>query len=227
MLKKIFALSFLLAFALYLQAQTKSLAPFHTIKTATGIQVELVKGESPKAEYTILKGSAEDLFIEVENGELSVKYKSKNGKWNRTNTKAKVTIYYTSLSSIACSSGSSLSSEEAIVTDKMEIEASSGSKCNIKLESTNILVSCSSGSSITLEGSGGAAKYSASSGSKISASNFQVNSADANVSSGANVSLNASKNLKADASSGGSIKYRGKPENININSGMSGSISSF
>lgn len=227
MYKHFISLSVFILANLYLQGQTKNLEQFHAIKTATGIQVELKKGDTPMAEYTIIKGRAEDLHIEVVNGELTVKYKSKVGKWNRTDTKAKVVVYYTHLSSISSSSGSHLSSDDYIVSDEMEVSASSGSKCNIKLQSSGVKVNCSSGSNITIEGSSNTASFNASSGSKINASYLTVAIADAGVSSGANISINASKKLKADASSGGSIKYKGKPESINIDSGMSGSITSF
>ncbi|MBK8624191.1 MAG: DUF2807 domain-containing protein [Saprospiraceae bacterium] len=227
MLKKIFAFTLFLGFCIYLNAQSKSLSPFHAIKAATGLNVQLVKGDAPKAEYTILKGNAEDLYIEVENGELIVKLKSKNGKWNRSETKANITIYYTNLNAIDCSSGAYVYTDQAITSDKMEIETSSGSKCKIILQCNEVIANSSSGSSMTLEGKSKTATFDASSGSKISASSLEVNIAEADVSSGANISLNAAKKLKADASSGGSIKYKGKPDDVNINSGMSGSISSF
>lgn len=227
MSKSIFLNLFLILFCASLFAQSKSLSNFNSIKTAGSVEVTLINGNTPRAEYTIQKGKSEDLYLEVENNVLLVKIKSKKSSWNRSETKAKITVYYTKLSSIECVAGSSLYSESEIVTENMSIETASGANCNIKLQCSNVVLNSSSGSKISLNGKVGSAKYDASSGSKINAVLLTASIADATVSSGASISLNAIKKLKADASSGGSIKYKGKPENVNIDSGMSGSISSF
>ena len=227
MSKSIFLNLLLILFCTSLIAQTKSLSNFDAIKTAGSVDVTLMKGSTPRAEYTIQKGKAEDLFLEVDNNVLVVKIKSKKSSWNRSETKAKITIYYTELASIECEAGSSLYSESEIVTENMSIETSSGANCNIKLQCSNVILNSSSGSKISLNGKVSSAKYDASSGSKINAVSLTASTGDATASSGASISLHAIKKLKADASSGGSIKYKGKPENVNIDSGKSGSISSF
>ncbi len=227
MFKHPFSILFFLCVYTFVTAQSKNLSEFTSISTSGSVQVELVKGNSPKAEYTIIKGNKEDLFIDVKNDELIVKIKSKNSMWNRSETKAKVTVYYTTLNGIDCAAGSSLSTDNEISTSGMDIEVSSGANCNIILKAEVVNVSASSGAKVSINGTGNTAIYDASSGSKIDAGNFISSSADADVSSGASISLHATKKLTADASSGGSIKYKGKPESTNIDSGMSGSIRSY
>lgn len=208
-------------------AQSKSLSSFTSISTSGSVQVELVKGDSPRAEYSIVKGNAEDLFIEVKGQELTVKIKSKNSMWNRSETKAKVTVYYQTLSGIDCSAGSSLKADAEIVSSSMAIESSSGANCSVKVKSTDVNIDCSSGSKVSVSGSASAVNLDASSGARIDAVALVASDAVADVSSGASISLYASKKLNADASSGGSIKYKGNPEKTNIHSGVSGSVKSF
>ncbi len=228
MFKHSFSILVFLFLAVFVTAQSKNLPEFTSISTGGSVQVELVKGSSPKAEYTIIKGNKEDLFIEVKNDELVVKIKSKNSMWNRSETKAKVTVYYNgTLKAIDCAAGSSLNADNEISTASMDIEVSSGANCNVKLKAEDVNVSASSGAKVSINGTGNTAVYDASSGSKIEAGNFISSIADADVSSGASISLHATKKLKADASSGGSIKYKGNPESTNIDSGMSGSIRSY
>jgi len=228
MSKHLVSIFFSMCLITFVNAQSKSLSEFSSISTSGSVQVELVKGSSPKAEYTIIKGNEDDLFIDVKNNELIVKIKSKNTMWNRSETKAKVTVYYSgTLKGIDCSAGSSLKSESEITTSEMEIEVSSGANCSIILKSDDVNVSASSGAKVSVNGTGTNVIYDASSGSKIDAVNFIASKADADVSSGASISLHATKKLKADASSGGSIKYKGNPESTNIDSGMSGSIRSY
>ncbi len=81
-----------------INAQSKTLPSFSTISTSGNVQVELIKGSQTKAEYTISKGTAEDLVLEVKGSQLTVKIKSKiSGMWNRSETRAKVKVYYQTL----------------------------------------------------------------------------------------------------------------------------------
>lgn len=206
--------------------QSKSLPSFTAISTSGSVQVELIKSNETKAEYTILKGKVEDLDIHVANNELVVKIKNKM-KFSGSNTKAKVTVYYTTLSSIDCSAGSSVSTNQHINSTNMKVETSSGAKCQLLVKCTDLTLDSSSGSTISVNGSAHTANYDASSGASINASSLTADNAVADASSGASIKLYALKKLSADASSGGSIKYKGKPENVNVESGISGSVSSF
>lgn len=208
-------------------AQSKSLPAFTSITTGGSVNVELIKGDSPKAEYTIQKGNVEDLFIEVRDGELTVKIKSQNKKWSGSGTKAMVKVYYQELSKIDCASGSSISSYSELDASSMEIDASSGANCQLILTIKNLKVNASSGSKVSISGTSKVASYDASSGARIDAAANESESVVVNASSGANVMVHATKKITADASSGGSIKYKGNPESKNINSGMSGSVNTF
>jgi hypothetical protein len=208
-----------------LVGQTINLPTFTSLSTGGNVQVTLIKSNTTKAEYTILKGSESDLLIEVVDNELKVKTKS---KWNGSSTKAKVDVYYSTLSRVNCAAGSSVYSADVLNNDALSINMSSGASCNLKVENETLAVKSSSGASIELSGNTQNVSYSASSGSSINAVMLKANLAEADVSSGANIKLYAIKKLKGDASSGGSIKYKGKPESVNLDSGRSGgSIKSF
>jgi hypothetical protein len=222
--KFLFSCSLILVVSV-LVGQTINLAPFTSLSTGGNVQVTLIKSNTTKADYTILKGSESDLLIEVAGNELKVKTKS---KWNGSSTKAKVDVYYSTLSSINCAAGSSVYSADVLNNNVMSINTSSGASCNLKVENETLAVKSSSGASMELSGNAQNVSYSASSGSSINAAMLKANIADADVSSGANIKLYAVKKLKGDASSGGSIKYKGKPESVNLDSGRSGgSIKSF
>jgi len=210
-----------------LTAQTKNLQPFTAISTSGSVQVELVKGSSPKAEYTILKGDADDLVIEVKGDELKVKIKSNSSFWKSSQTKAKVTVYYQNLSSIDCSAGSSLTSESELTSNAMDIETSNGASCRVIIKADDVQIDASSGATLSISGSCGTVNYDASSGASIHGESLLATNAMADVSSGANIKLHADKKLRADASSGGSIRYKGNPEKTDVHSSVSGSIKSY
>ena len=207
--------------------QSKELPSFNAISTSGNVVVELIKGTSPKADYTIVKGESENLHIEVQGQELIVKIKSKDSWFTRSETKANVTVYYQTLNSIDCAAGSKIKAENEIVSDMMDIESSSGASCSVKVKSGDLSIDSSSGSNVTVYGSSTQVNYDASSGARIDASNLIAAEAMADASSGASISLYANKKLKAEATSGASIKYKGDPEKTNIQSGISGSVRSY
>lgn len=65
---------------------------------------------------------------------------------------------------------------------------------------------------------------SASSGAELDASELVATTVSASVSSGADIELTASDALQASASSGGSIRYHGEPENVQASKSSGGSI---
>ena len=67
---------------------------------------------------------------------------------------------------------------------------------------------------------------SSSSGSSINASNLKTIDAYAKASSGAQIDLNVSGELRAKASSGGDIDYEGNPTTIDKDTSSGGSVSS-
>ena len=64
----------------------------------------------------------------------------------------------------------------------------------------------------------------ASSGSDIKAGDLKAESSKVQASSGADITVNTAKELRAIASSGGNIKYFGNPDIVNKNDSPSGSI---
>jgi hypothetical protein len=223
--------SFLLLFILIciqnLNGQSKKLEPFTAIRVAAGVKVELYPSDTHKADYTIHKGSEEDLVIEVNNDILTVKIQSKKGKYNRNNTSATVKVYAKEIRSVDCSSGSSLRSDNVWKSPEMRIEVSSGANCRIGIDTENARAESSSGASLTLYGNAGEISMEASSGAKIDGLSLTARSVNADVSSGAGISIHVTESIKADASSGGTIKYKGNPDKKNIHTGMSGVVKSI
>ncbi len=206
-----------------ISAQTRQIGNFTGIKVSSGVSVKLVKADSPKIEYKMIKGDESALITEIKGNNLIVKLKSKFGGWN--NAQAKVIVYYTELSDISVSSGSSLKCEDPIRTQDMDIDVSSGSSADIEVIAQSIDVDASSGASLKLEGSAKKAEYDADSGSTIRAKMMICDYVNADVSSGATITAHVNKKLNADASSGGTIRYTGDADDARIDKGWSGQIS--
>lgn len=218
---------FIFAFfiSISINAQTRQIGNFTGIRASTSVSVKLVKADSPSIEYKMIKGDESTLVTEVKGKNLIIKTKSKSTfSWNN-NSKAKVIVYYTELNDISVSAGATVKSDNPIRTDDMDIDVSSGSSADIEVIAETIDADASSGATLKLEGSATKAEYDASSGSNINAKMMICDYVSADVSSGANISAHANKKLNADASSGGSIRYKGDADDTRIDKGWSGQIS--
>jgi hypothetical protein len=122
------------------------------------------------------------------------------------------------------SSGSSITAEDAIRTESIQLKSSSGSSIRVEVLTTNATSKASSGSSIKLIGKATTLDARASSGSTIRADRFEASEVEAKVSSGASIEVYATDLLTAEASSGGSIEYNGNPKNIVKNTSSGGSV---
>ena len=83
----------------------------------------------------------------------------------------------------------------------------------------------SSGADIDIYGKTEQFSANASSGSHIDADELEATDVYATVSSGANIDVNVSGKLTANASSGGDIDFEGNPTNVNKDTSSGGSVS--
>jgi len=189
-----------------LQAQTRDVGSFDGVSVSGNISAMLVKAESPSIKIQMVKGDAEDVESFVKAGTLKLKIKSKWGMYNNK-TKAKIIVYYTDLESTDLTLGSS-------------------SGANIRVEVASEIVSgeTSSGATMRIAGMTDKVSLQSSSGASINAKELISRVVKASVSSGANIRCHATEKIKANASSGGSIKYNGDPETRDINRSSGGSV---
>jgi hypothetical protein len=196
--------------------QTRTVADFNGISSATGITAEITQGDENKVVVSTSKDElTENLKTEVDkDGTLKIFYKTKEKGWNNNNTKnLKLNAYVTfkKINKLVASSGSALTATNTVKTDALSIDVSSGADFEAAIQATDCNISVSSGSSTKMSGAATNVKVSASSGSTFKAADFVAENCNASVSSGAEIKIGVSKKLSASASSGGSIKYKGNP----------------
>jgi hypothetical protein len=134
-------------------------------------------------------------------------------------TSAEFVVYYTNLDGIEVSSGSTLTAENEVASQNMEIEVSSGSTCKIELVAEKVDVEVSSGSTLMLRGETDALSVEVSSGSTFNGQDFKAERVDVEASSGSTAKVWALRQIEANASSGSSIKYKGNPSKKDLSAG--------
>lgn len=219
--------------------QNREVNGFKGISSSNGIDVYLTQADTEKVSVETYGNLQSVIKTEVKDGILKIyadgKYKAKENP--------KVYVSIKTLEKIEAQSGSDIFGKGNIKTKDLRIELSSGSDLKMKTVSEKIDCDMSSGSDMILEtkaknlvfeisssadviisGSTNKLSVSASSGSDFKGFDLKSKNCNVDVSSGADVEINVSGSLKADASSGGDIDYKGNPSHTNFNSSSGGDI---
>jgi hypothetical protein len=219
----IFILGLLMALNLAAQEkQVRNATGFSAIDVSEGIYVELTMGDKEYVEVIADDDIIDDVMTEVSGNELSIYIKGNN--FGFKNRRIQVNVTAKAMKSIDASSGSTIETQNLIEAEKLSMSVSSGATIKVAFKALKASCKSSSGATARLKGM---AKYfdaNASSGSKIKADDVKALSVEADVSSGAHISITAEKELDAEASSGGSIKYSGSPKLIDIEKSSGGSV---
>lgn len=193
---------------------------FHTIKASEGLDVYLEQSNNENITVEADENLHELIITEVVDGVLKI-HTSKN--IGRASSK-KIMVSFKDISKITSSSGSDVYGTNTINTDHLELSTSSGSDMKVEVNTMSVRCKSSSGSDLRISGKTEKLVAEASSGSDIKAGNLKAESSQVNASSGADITVNTSKELTAKASSGGDIKYYGNPEKVDKNNSSSGSV---
>lgn len=193
---------------------------FNAISANEGLDVYITQGDSESVRVQADENLQEIIITEVNNGVLKIHTEDNIGY---ASTK-KVIVNFKSIDKISASSGSDVISTNTITVDELEVYTSSGSDAKLDVNVEHLVCNSSSGSDIKISGTTNTLRAEASSGSDIKAANLQATTTMAKANSGADVTVNTSKELTASASSGGDINYYGNPKKVEKNDGPSGSI---
>ncbi len=204
------------------KTEVRNVIGFSEIDVNEGIKVELTYGNKEFVEVTADEDYIDRVITEVKGNELNIYMKGNN--WNGWNKKVLVKVTATKLESIDASSGSSVVSQNLIESTDLEMSVSSGATIKIAFKAPKASCHTSSGANAKLKGVAKFFNTKASSGSSINADEVKAVIVNADVSSGASISVYANDELNAEASSGGSIKYYGKPKMVDIEKSSGGSV---
>ena len=196
---------------------------FNEIKVSNGLDVYLTQDTNESLSIHADENLHDIIMTSVENNVLSI-YTTENINYAASR---KVMVSFDNISKIKATSGSDVYSTNTIKTDAIELSTTSGSDMELEIEVTSVTCDASSGSDLKLSGTADYLVAEASSGSDIKAGNLITKTSDVRASSGADITVNATKELVAKSDSGGDVKYYGKPEKVEKNDSTSGSITSL
>lgn len=193
---------------------------FKNIKVSQGLELYITQGNSVDLTVKADENLHELIMTEVENNTLSI-YTTEN---IRRASSRKIILSITDVEAIKATSGSDVFSTNLIEVDDLEINCTSGAEITLDVKTESLNCHSTSGSDIKLRGSTDYLIAEATSGSDIRAYNLRAKTSKVKATSGADISVNTSKELTARASSGGDIRYSGNPQKVEKSDSSSGSI---
>ena len=193
---------------------------FDQIEVSRGLDVYLTQSDNESVEVEADENLQDIIITEVKNNVLEI-YADENISYSESK---KVYVNFKSINRISSSSGSDVFSTNTITATNLQLNSSSGSDMELNINTEKVSCESSSGSDLKLSGETNMLYAEASSGSNIKAGNLTAISSQVKATSGADITVNTSKELIAKASSGGDIKYYGNPDRVEKSDGVSGSI---
>jgi hypothetical protein len=185
--------------------------------------LDLIIEQSDKTEIIVEADDnlQKEITTNVENGVLVIS--CKKGNFNNITSK-KITVKMPNIEGLEASSASTINTVSTLKGNNLTLETSSAASINASVEYESIQIDANSASSQTVNGKSLRIETSTSSAGVINAADLLSNEVHASSSSGGSIIVHPIVDLKADASSGGNISYKGTPKSIQKEESSGGSI---
>ncbi len=223
----LFATSCLLLAAGTLQAQSgkkenRTVSAFHGISVSGGIDLYLTEGDASVSLDAKSSEALTHIVTEVENGILKIHPENNWRPFGNPHVKAYVSNK--ELDRLAASGGSDTYLETEMHCPMLKVNLSGGSDLKGKITSGKLDLSQSGGSDAHLSGTVKDLTVDASGGSDLDGYDLVTENASLNASGGSDASLTVQKTLRASASGGSDIHYKGNPSVSNVHASGSSSV---
>ena len=193
---------------------------FENIEVSHGIELIVEQSSEKSVVVEADDNIISHIITKVENGKLIIE---SDHSYN-TESNPRVTVKLPIISGLTATSGSNISSNGKLITEKILVDSESGSQISIEVEADFISIEAASGSSAEVSGQALKAETNSSSGSEINARNLSANVVNSVASSGSSTSVDPIVKLNAKASSGASVDYKNTPKELKKEESYGGSV---
>ena len=200
--------------------QDREIGHFTAISAGTGLNVFVVQGEKEAVTVETDENLQDNIITEVHGDKLVVKVED---RIRRSKSKS-VYITLVDVNEISISSGCDFETKSTLKVKELDIEVSSGADAKLDIHADKLSCSVSSGADADLWGTANYFYAKASSGSDLDAHKLTAKICKAKASSGADVTVNATEEIDASASSGGRVNYYGNPTKVDVNTSSGGDV---
>lgn len=193
---------------------------FTGLKVSSGIDVYLKQGNNETVSVEADENLHEYILTEVRGGVLNVysEYNIRGAERKRVYVTMKEVI------AVKTTSAGDVLGETPIISDRLELSASSAGDIKLEVHAKNTNIDISSSGNITISGDTDMLRADLSSAGDLNAFDLKAREADVSVSSAGDADVSVSERITARASSAGDINYRGDPKYVDAHSSSAGGI---
>jgi hypothetical protein len=202
------------------ETETRVFGDFSSVYFFGNIEVQMVKADS---NYAILTAEGElklnTVTTQLKKGKLIIKNTGIGDE-----KQLHIIFYYKSINSIAAKAGVELSSKDVFIAKDFKIRLSKGAEARIEVDLKSFDASVLQGSKLYVSGKVVDLKAYCNTGSVFSAYKLNCTNVDLKAITGSEIMVSVSKNLEANAHTGGSIYYKGSPKIVSQKANTGGTI---
>jgi hypothetical protein len=208
-------------------AQKRTVSGFHAIKISGGIDLYLNQGGEEAVAVSASSPEYRDrIRTVVEGGVLKIYMDNEGFHWgNFGGKKLKAYVSCKVLDELGASGGSDVYIEDAVKTDKLDLNLSGGSDLRGKVEAHELAIVQSGGSDTYLSGTAARLSVHASGGSDFHGNDLASDNCRVEASGGSDIHVVVNKELNVNASGGSDVYYSGSGVIRESHSSGSSSIS--
>lgn len=200
---------------------------FHGIDVANGIELFLTAGNVEEVAVSASNTEYRDRMVaKVENGILKIYYDSKLKSINKKKESKQLKAYvsYKQLDELHANTGAQVKIQGVLKSGSLELKVNTGAQVNGEVDIQTLAVKQNTGSQVSLTGKAEQIKVDGDTGSKFKGEELTTQSCDVSVSTGANVTISAEKELMVKANTGGIVKYKGNAAIREIKTSTGGTV---
>ena len=200
--------------------ENRTLSNFSELSVGEAISVTLIPGNKNEAVLKVRNIDLDDVQTHVSGGRLKIELRGNH----HGNIDVEITLTYKSINSISVSSAADVVTKGPIKSASLDISVSSAGDAILDIVADKIDVDVSSSGDLTISGTTNSQRVSISSAGDYDGFDLQCKEAYVRASSAGSARINATNKIDAKASSAGSIKYKGNPDKVYVNSSSGGDV---
>ena len=217
-----YSIALLFVFGVFAQKkETRSLSSFSEISVSQAISVEIRKGDKEEAIVEVRGADLEDVRTDVRGDRLKIEMGDRR---NYRNVDVTVRVTYKYIDEIEVSSAADLRSIGTIQASELNVEVRSAADVEIEVDVEELEIRVSGAGDLEIEGYAKRQYVRVSGAGDYDAFDLETRDAEIEVSSAGEARVFVTGSLDAEASSAGTVLYRGNPEKVYADSSSAGKV---
>ncbi|MFV8226857.1 head GIN domain-containing protein [Christiangramia aquimixticola] len=203
----------------------RTVSSYEGVRLAGSLNVELIRGTAGKLEIQAESNLQEFIKTEVRNNVLHIS--TKKGINLHPNKPILITVPVETLREVALTGSGKILGKNTLSTSNMDVELTGSGDMELILEAETITGKITGSGDISISGKAEKFKCMVTGSGDFDAQNLSTDIVDARVSGSGDIIVNPGSSLKGSVSGSGDIRYKGKPEKIDVKTHGSGKVTSF